>query len=79
MNVLKKHDIRALIDDRSEKTGKKIRDAELKKLPLMLIVGEKEQAENTVSVRKQGGEDLGSMSVESLVSWINKEIETQLN
>ncbi len=79
LNVLKKHDIRALIDDRSEKTGKKIRDAELKKLPLMLIVGEKEQAENTVSVRKQGGEDLGSMSVESLVSWINKEIETQLN
>lgn len=79
LNVLKKHDIRALIDDRSEKTGKKIRDAELKKLPLMLIVGEKEQAENTVSVRKQGGEDLGAMSVESLVSWINKEIETQLN
>jgi threonyl-tRNA synthetase len=79
LNVLKKHDIRALIDDRSEKTGKKIRDAEMKKLPLMLIVGEKEQAENTVSVRKQGGEDLGSMSVESLVSWINKEIETQLN
>lgn len=79
LNVLKKHDIRALIDDRSEKTGKKIRDAEMKKLPLMLIVGEKEQAENTVSVRKQGGEDLGSMSIESLVDWINKEIEKQLN
>ncbi len=79
LNILKKHDIRALIDDRSEKTGKKIRDAELKKLPLMLIVGEKEQAENTVSVRKQGGEDLGTMSVESLTEWINKEIEKQLN
>ncbi len=79
LNVLKKHDIRALIDDRSEKTGKKIRDAEMKKLPLMLIVGEKEQAENTVSVRKQGGEDLGTMSLESLTDWINKEIETQLN
>ena len=79
LNVLKKHDIRALIDDRSEKTGKKIRDAELKKLPLMLIVGEKEQAENTVSVRKQGGEDLGSMSVEAFVAYVNAEIEKQLN
>ncbi len=79
LKVLKKHDIRALIDDRSEKTGKKIRDAEMKKLPLMLIVGEKEQAENTVSVRKQGGEDLGTMSVEGLTDWINKEIEKQLN
>jgi threonyl-tRNA synthetase len=55
LNILKKHDIRALIDDRSEKTGKKIRDAELKKLPLMLIIGEKEQGDNTVTVRKQGG------------------------
>ncbi len=79
LNVLKKHDIRALIDDRSEKTGKKIRDAELKKLPLMLIVGEKEQAENSVSVRKQGGEDLGSMSIESFINWIEEEIKKQLN
>ncbi len=79
LNVLKKNDIRALIDDRSEKTGKKIRDAEMKKLPLMLIVGEKEQAENTVSVRKQGGEDLGAMSVESFINLIHQEIENQFN
>ncbi len=79
LNVLKKHDIRALIDDRSEKTGKKIRDAELKRVPLMLIIGEKEQTDNTVTVRKQGGEDLGSMSVEAFVAYVNAEIEKQLN
>jgi threonyl-tRNA synthetase len=79
LNVLKKHDIRALIDDRSEKTGKKIRDAELKRVPLMLIIGEKEQTDNTVTIRKQGGEDLGSMSVEAFVTYVNAEIEKQLN
>jgi threonyl-tRNA synthetase len=79
LNVLKKHDIRALIDDRSEKTGKKIRDAELKRVPLMLIIGEKEQTDNTVTVRKQGGEDLGSMSVDAFVAYVNAEIENQLN
>ena len=79
LNILKKHDIRALIDDRSEKTGKKIRDAELKKLPLMLIIGEKEQGDNTVTVRKQGGEDLGAMTVEAFVNYVNAEIAQQLN
>lgn len=79
LNILKKHDIRALIDDRSEKTGKKIRDAELKRLPLMLILGEKEQNDNTVTVRKQGGEDLGSMTIEALIQWVNAEIDKQLN
>lgn len=79
LNVLKKHDIRALIDDRSEKTGKKIRDAELKKVPLMLILGEKEQNDNTVTVRRQGGEDLGSMEVGAFIQWVNAQIEEQLN
>ena len=79
LNILKKHDIRALIDDRSEKTGKKIRDAEMKKVPLMLIVGEKEQTDNTVTVRKQGGEDLGSMSIEAFVQLVEAEIKQQLN
>jgi threonyl-tRNA synthetase len=79
LNVLKNSDIRALIDDRSEKTGKKIRDAELKRVPLMLILGEKEQADNTVTVRKQGGEDLGSMTIEAFVAYVNAEIEKQLN
>lgn len=79
LNILKKHDIRALIDDRSEKTGKKIRDAELKRVPLMLILGEKEQTDNTVTVRRQGGEDLGSMTIEAFVAYVNAEIEKQLN
>ncbi|HEY1045077.1 MAG TPA: threonine--tRNA ligase [Bacteroidia bacterium] len=79
LKVLKNNDIRALIDDRSEKTGKKIRDAELKRLPLMMILGEKEQADNTVTVRKQGGEDLGSMSIESFIAYVNEEINKQLN
>ncbi len=79
LNILKKHDIRALIDDRSEKTGKKIRDAEMKKVPLMLILGEKEQTDNSVTVRKQGGEDLGSMSIEAFVQLVEAEIKQQLN
>lgn len=79
LKILKNSDIRALIDDRSEKTGKKIRDAELKRLPLMLILGEKEQNDNTVTVRKQGGEDLGSMSIESFIKYVKDEIEKQLS
>ena len=79
LKVLKNSDIRALIDDRSEKTGKKIRDAELKRVPLMLILGEKEQTDNTVTVRKQGGEDLGSMTIEAFITYVNSEIEKQLN
>jgi threonyl-tRNA synthetase len=79
LKVLKNHDIRALIDDRSEKTGKKIRDAELKRVPLMLIIGEKEQTDNTVTVRKQGGEDMGSMTVEAFIEYVKAEIAKQLN
>ncbi len=65
LSLLQKFEVRAEIDDRSEKTGKKIRDAELKKIPYMLIVGEKEEAEQTVSVRKQAVGDVGKMSVEA--------------
>lgn len=57
-------DIRGFVDDRSEKIGRKIRDTELKRVPLMLIVGEKEEAEGKVSVRKQGDGDVGSMSLD---------------
>lgn len=72
--TLKKHDIRGLIDLRDEKIGRKIRDAEVKKIPYMLIVGEKEAAEGTVSVRKHGEGDLGSMSLEDFRLLIEKEI-----
>ena len=71
---LKDSDICGLIDFRDEKIGRKIRDAEVKKIPYMLIVGEKEAAEEMVSVRKHGQGDLGSMSIEDLKKQIIKEI-----
>lgn len=75
LNLLENHDIRGLIDNRNEKTGKKIRDAEMKKIPYMLIVGEKEAENGTVSVRKHGGDDLGEMKMEEFRDMIVKEIE----
>ncbi len=76
--VLENHDIRALVDDRSEKVGKKIRDAELEKVPYMLILGENEAKEGTVSVRRQGEGDLGGMSVEAFSEHIRLEIAEML-
>ena len=78
LKVLENHDIRALVDDRSEKVGKKIRDAELEKVPYMLIVGEDEAAQGTVAVRKQGAGDQGSMSVEAFAQSIDEEIAEML-
>jgi len=75
LSLLKTLDIRVEIDDRSEKTGKKIRDAEMKRIPYMIIVGEKEEGDETISVRKQGEGDLGSFKVESFAELINSEIE----
>jgi len=72
--LLNNYDIRSQIDNRSEKAGKKIRDAELDKIPYMLIVGEKEEAESTISVRKQGKGDLGSFTIEAFAALINDEI-----
>lgn len=63
------HDIRGFIDDRTESIGRKIRDTELKKIPYMLIIGEKEAEAKTVSIRKQGEGDQGTMSVEDFVSY----------
>jgi threonyl-tRNA synthetase len=79
LELLKNYDIRGLVDDRNEKIGKKIRDTELQKIPYMLIVGEKEEAENVVSVRKQAEGDLGSFSVEGFAKIIQTEIETRFN
>lgn len=76
---LKNYDIRSKIDDRNEKTGKKIRDAEMEKIPFMLIVGEKEEAEGTVSVRKQGSGDLGTFSIADFANIINEEINKSIN
>lgn len=79
LHLLRKFDIRATIDERSEKAGRKIRDAEMKKIPFMVIVGEKEEAENSISIRKHGEGDVGSMSVEEFANKINKEIEGLLS
>ena len=73
-NSLNNYDIRGLIDNRDEKIGKKIRDAEVKKIPFMLIVGEKEAEDGLVSVRKHGEGDLGAMSMEAFAELIKKEI-----
>ncbi len=72
-------DIRCIVDDRNEKIGKKIRDNELKRIPYLLIVGEKEKDANEVSVRKQGKGDQGSMSLESFAELIKTEISEQLS
>ena len=77
-NLLNNSDIRASIDDRNETIGKKIRENELKRMPFQLIVGEKEASSNSVSVRKQGGEDLGAMEVEKFIAYIRSEVEAQL-
>jgi threonyl-tRNA synthetase len=79
LNSLKIYDIRAEIDDRNEKTGRKIRDAEVRKIPFMLIVGEREAEEGTVSVRRHGGEDLGSMSLEEFKILTHKEITENID
>jgi threonyl-tRNA synthetase len=76
--VLENSEIRALVDERSEKTGKKIRDAEIRKIPYMLILGEKEEADGTVSVRKHGQGDLGTFSVIDFVNHITEETRKQL-
>ena len=78
LKVLENHDIRGLIDLRSEKVGKKIRDAELEKVPYMLIVGENESANGTVSVRKQGEGDVGEMSAEDFAAQIHAEVAEML-
>ena len=75
---LKNYDIRTLIDERSEKIGKKIRDNELKRIPYLLIVGEKEQEEGTISVRRQGEGDKGVMSLEKFARLIQSEVQKQL-
>jgi threonyl-tRNA synthetase len=79
VKVLKKNDIRAEVDDRNEKVGRKIRDSELKRIPYLLIVGEKESENEEVSVRKQGGEDKGTVKLSIFVEDIQAEVEEMMN
>ena len=80
LNLLNNSDIRTLIDDRNEKVGKKIRDNELKRIPYLIVVGENEQNDGTVSVRKQGeGNGAVVMKIDEFVSMISKEVADQMN
>ncbi len=79
LNILNNYDIRTAIDERNEKIGRKIRDNELKRIPYLLIVGEKEAETNTVSVRRQGEGDMGSMPVEDFVKLVNEQIKKELS
>jgi len=78
LQSLENYDIRASVDERGEKVGKKIRDAEIAKVPIMLVIGEKELEEGNVSVRKQGEGDQGVMSIEEFAHYVSNEVKNQL-
>ena len=78
LKSLENHEIRALIDKRNETVGKKIREAEMTKIPFMIVVGENEQEKGTIAVRRHGGEDLGAITVEALSDLIRNEINSTL-
>jgi threonyl-tRNA synthetase len=78
LKLLNNHDIRGLVDDRSEKIGKKIRDAEIQKIPIMIIIGENEVQENTLSVRKHGEGDVGKFGMDEFVKYFNSLITVKL-
>lgn len=79
LKLLNNSDIRGFVDDRNEKVGKKIRDAEVAKVPYMLIIGEKEVENGTVSVRKHGEGDKGTMNIDEFAQFIEEEINNLLN
>ena len=76
---LNNHDIRAQVDDRNEKIGRKIRDNELKRIPFLLIVGEKEEAADQVSLRVQGEGDKGSMTREAFADYVKGLVQQELD
>ena len=78
-NQLAMQDIRAIVDDRNEKIGRTIRDNELKRIPYLLIVGEKEREEGKIAVRKQGEGDLGVMSIDAFATTINDAIKSMMS
>ena len=77
--MLEQQDVRAIVDDRNEKLGRKIRDNELKRIPYMLIVGEKEAEEGMVSVRQQGAEEKGQMTVREFADFVRRTVDEQMN
>ena len=77
--MLEAQDVRVVVDDRNEKLGRKIRDNELKRIPFMLVVGEKEAEQGLVSVRQQGAEDKGQMTVQEFADFVNTTVKSQMN
>jgi threonyl-tRNA synthetase len=78
VDLMKINDIRALLDDRNEKIGKKIRDAEMKKIPYMLVIGENEMQEESVSVRKHGEGDIGKMLTADFIQFFNNQLTVKI-
>ncbi|WP_411767927.1 threonine--tRNA ligase [Winogradskyella sp. A3E31] len=78
LNLLENNEIRALADHRNETVGKKIREAEMNKIPFMVIVGEQEETDNTITVREHGGEDLGTINVEEFTRIVNERVNKSL-
>ena len=78
-DLLNNSDIRAALDDRNETIGKRIRENELKRIPFLVVVGEKECENNTLSVRRQGGKDEGTMTVDEFIRLVNDEVKAQLS
>jgi threonyl-tRNA synthetase len=78
LNLLENDEIRALVDNRNETVGKKIREAEMQKFPYMIIVGEQEEQNNTITVREHGGEDLGTITAETFVNIVKDKVNKSL-
>ena len=78
LNILENHEIRAHLDDRNETVGKKIRESEMKKIPFMIVVGENEVKNNSVSIRRHHGDDLGEMKIEEFVDIVKKEVSESI-
>jgi len=78
LNLLENDEIRALTDNRNETVGKKIREAEMQKFPFMLIVGEQEEKDNTITVREHGGEDIGTISVKAFTEIVKERVNKSL-
>ena len=78
LNILENHEIRAHLDDRNETVGKKIRESEMKKIPFMIVVGENEVKNNSLSIRRHHGDDLGEMKIEEFVDIVKKEVSESI-
>ena len=78
LNILENHEIRAHLDDRNETVGKKIRESEMKKIPFMIVVGENEVKNNSISIRRHHGDDLGEMKIEEFVDIVKKEVSESI-